>query len=113
MRYLLILLFLLSVNTYAKPRLFCSLKQAGLAHLSFKNYPFNSDKHKHCTYSCFIAYKCGAIQSFHAGLLKEVIDIFTPGDADLKDLQANMKGIKISNEVEFQEDCGDICADHF
>jgi hypothetical protein len=53
-----------------------------------------NDKYMHCAVSCMLAKRCGALDSYQIGVLKEVWDLFTPGDADLKDIEADLIGIR-------------------
>lgn len=57
----------------------------------------NNDKYKHCAVSCMLARRCGIVDSYYIGVLKEIWDLFTPGDADLKDIEADIVGIRMYN----------------
>lgn len=50
------------------------------------------DKFKHCATTCQLALKCSSLMAISAGALKELLDTITPGDADLKDMRANLVG---------------------
>lgn len=56
----------------------------------------DNDKYKHCAVSCMLANRCGSLDAFSIGALKEVWDLFTPGDADIKDLKADLIGVNFS-----------------
>lgn len=74
-----------------------------------------TDKTKHCTFSCIIALECGVIESYIAGLAKELYDVFTPGTPDIKDIEANVFGIKLAHKGAAQDEkqCMQICNEHF
>jgi len=54
---------------------------------------YNNDKSKHCVVSCLLAAKCGQDESSLMGILKEVVDIFGPGNAEWADLEADWHGL--------------------
>ena len=47
-----------------------------------------NDNNRHCTLSCMLTLKCAAADVLAAGVLKEVTDIFGPGNAEAADLAA-------------------------
>lgn len=71
----------------------------------------NNDKNMHCSTSCMLTLRCGPKQAMAIGYLKEFQDIFTPGDADWKDIVADRTGISIAvhkralNDNECLEQC--------
>lgn len=55
--------------------------------------PGTNDKFKHCVVSCKIQITCGPIGAAAAGVGKEILDVFGPGDADFGDAIADLDGI--------------------
>jgi hypothetical protein len=55
-----------------------------------------SDKTKHCALSCYLALRCGSLESFHVGVIKEIMDLFGAGQAEWADLRANQQGITLA-----------------
>jgi hypothetical protein len=80
-------------NAAAPAKMICA-KKAIQKYRSSIDQPHFYDKFKHCTFSCVLALKCGTAQAWAAGALKELQDIFTPGNADWKDMRANQIGIQ-------------------
>jgi len=56
----------------------------------------NNDKYKHCAVSCMLSNRCGGFDSYQLGVLKEIWDIIGPGNAEWKDLEADMIGVQMS-----------------
>lgn len=52
-----------------------------------------TDKTKHCSLSCYLALRCGALESFNVGLVKEILDLLGAGNPEVADLRANQQGI--------------------
>ncbi|HAZ12446.1 MAG: hypothetical protein A2X86_16900 [Bdellovibrionales bacterium GWA2_49_15] len=52
-----------------------------------------NDKTKHCALSCFLTWRCGPLDAWELGALKEVWDLFGPGQAEWSDLEADGRGI--------------------
>ncbi|EQC49363.1 hypothetical protein M899_1600 [Bacteriovorax sp. BSW11_IV] len=73
------------------------------------------DKTKHCSFSCIIALDCGVVESYIAGVAKEIYDIFTPGTPDIKDIEANVHGIKLAAKkiATSEEQCMNICHENY
>ena len=73
-----------------------------------------NDKFMHCALSCQIALRCGGYESMSIGILKELWDLISPGDADIEDLKADAKGIKLvlqrnaNNDYECINKCDEI-----
>lgn len=61
------------------------------------------DKYLHCTVSCAVGVVCGSTPSAILGIAKEVYDVFGPGHAEIKDLFANIRGLKLSQEGEIYD----------
>jgi hypothetical protein len=54
------------------------------------------DKFMHCALSCQVALRCGGYETLSVGILKELWDLITPGDADMEDIEADMRGISLA-----------------
>lgn len=73
-----------------------------------------NDKFMHCALSCQIALRCGGYESLSVGILKELWDLITPGDADMEDIKADIAGINLVLKSEAKNDnqciyrCDDI-----
>lgn len=90
-----------SLNTYANPKsekMICSYFRAKGFEEELRRYG-GTDKFMHCTMSCYLAARCGTSESAIAGILKEIIDVFGPGNAELADLKANAKGISFGSSL--------------
>lgn len=74
--------------------LFCPMVHA--MSLKSKLPTDTSDKFKHCALSCQLALRCSALGTMHLGILKEVWDLFTPGNAEWEDLKADARGIRFA-----------------
>ena len=55
-----------------------------------------SDKAKHCTLSCHLALRCPSMEVWNLGVLKEIYDLFGPGNAEWADLEADRDGIVLA-----------------
>jgi hypothetical protein len=51
------------------------------------------DKFLHCAVSCMLAVKCPIAEVVSVGVMKEIKDMFGDGEADLRDIRANLWGI--------------------
>lgn len=96
-----------SVQAQNRPKLFCAVRSA----LKHKEYvaSFRNDKTKHCTLSCIMALHCTNVSARLVGQLKELADLFGPGDADEDDIKANEEGIRLSHTSENRNDCKLSC----
>ena len=56
------------------------------------------DKNRHCSVSCMLTLKCYAGEVFTIGVLKEIQDLFGPGEADGKDIKADVLGIELAQK---------------
>ena len=72
--------------------------------------PGSRDKLKHCTLSCLVARKCPDAEIELVGLIKELVDLIGPGDADRADMEANRRGIQLSKQTQKEEDCLRFCS---
>ena len=62
------------------------------------------DKFKHCAVSCMLALRCPASDVLEIGILKELADVFGPGNAELDDLEADYKGVEIVMRLKAKTD---------
>lgn len=69
------------------------------------------DKFKHCALSCQLALKCSTIDTMNLGVLKEVWDLFSPGNAEWRDLEANAIGIRFAKtrQAVSDKECNNSC----
>ncbi len=96
MRFIL-LFFLFSTSVQAaRPEFICSMKYGRSYYRELKELPLK-DKTKPCSLSCFLAIKCSAVESFHVGVIKEIIDLFGEGNAETSDIRANLDGITLAD----------------
>lgn len=58
--------------------------------------PASRDKYKHCSVSCMLTLRCGTLDPYSAGLLKEVLDMMGMGHPEMDDVRANVAGIKLA-----------------
>lgn len=76
--------------------------------------PGSRDKYKHCSVSCMLALRCGSLDPYSAGLLKEVLDMLGMGHPEMADVRANVAGIKLARtkaattDDECMLECGKI-----
>lgn len=91
----------------------CELRSVAV-HKKLVEQIATKDKFKHCDLSCRITLDCGAIGAWMIGNLKEFADVFGPGEADVRDLVANNRGISIgrSRYTKTYGDC-DLGCDRF
>ena len=54
-----------------------------------------NDKNMHCSVSCLLTLRCHSTQVRTLGYLKELKDVFGPGDADALDIVADELGISL------------------
>lgn len=73
------------------------------------------DKFRHCTISCAVGIDCGASSSVALGVSKEIFDIFGPGNVELMDLAADLKGLRIARResVKGLDSCFDACNEFY
>jgi hypothetical protein len=105
---LIILLF--SFNSFAEIHsekvlekdLFCAFKEAQRVKDEL-GVEFSKDKYLHCTVSCAVGNVCGVGPSAMLGIAKEIYDVFGPGHAELKDLVANFRGLRLSKKDQIND----------
>jgi hypothetical protein len=73
------------------------------------------DKNLHCSISCMLSLKCPAQEVLTIGVLKEIKDIFGPGEADFKDMQANLVGVQLvlRGRARSAQSCMDGCNNYY
>lgn len=67
------------------------------------------DKVKHCSFSCILAIKCGKVESYTVGYIKEFADLLGMGDPDWQDIEANKRGIRLSKSLRNFKQCLPKC----
>ncbi len=69
------------------------------------------DKFKHCSVSCMLALRCPAEDVLEIGVLKEIEDVFGPGNAEWEDLRADYKGVdlKMEKKAKTDKECMQQC----
>ena len=70
-----------------------------------------SDARRHCLAAAVIAERCGAGTALLAGQMKELADVFGPGDASRRDLAANAAGRRCAGRVSGTAALDTCCAD--
>jgi hypothetical protein len=106
--------FLVSTSLFATEKTFLPICSAPKAKKLLKKIPAEEkrDKVKHCHMSCMLTLRCPSIDVYTFGLMKEFADLFTPGDADTKDIRANRIGIRFVTRgySTTDEQCYEACA---
>ena len=79
------------------------------------NAPNARDKFKHCSVSCMLTLRCGGIDTYSAGLLKELLDMMGMGNPEMADIHANVTGINFAKNKEAtnDEECMNLCGKSF
>lgn len=99
-------LLFLSINTYAneEENFLCSAYY--VKDIAAKvEAPGYKDKYKHCSVSCMLTLRCGTLDPYSAGLLKEVLDMLGMGNPEMADIRANIAGIKLAkNKIATTDD---------
>ncbi|MFL5783126.1 MAG: hypothetical protein ACJ76H_00870 [Bacteriovoracaceae bacterium] len=74
-----------------------------------------TDKNMHCSASCILTLKCYPDDVLAIGIGKEILDILTPGDCDINDIRADLKGIRLvtSGTSRDSEDCYARCLSYY
>ncbi len=69
------------------------------------------DKFKHCGVSCLLALRCPSADVLQIGILKELADVFGPGNAEWDDLEADYAGVKLvtSKKAKTDKECLSQC----
>lgn len=110
---LLTILALISFNALAKPspdKLICSMKHSK-AVVAVAERHSTYDKNRHCTVSCMLGLRCNLNEVMLAGILKELQDVFGPGNAERSDLIADKYGIDLvrHKRATVDSECLDQC----
>ncbi len=96
MRFILLFLLLTTTVQAASPEFICSMRFGPSFYRELKELPLK-DKAKHCALSCYLTIKCSAVETFHVGVIKEIIDLFGDGNAETSDIRANLDGITLAD----------------
>jgi hypothetical protein len=69
------------------------------------------DKFKHCAVSCYLSLRCPRREVLAVGVMKEFYDAMGYGNAEIADLIADLKGIKIvkKKQAKHDSDCVQLC----
>jgi hypothetical protein len=62
------------------------------------------DKYKHCAVSCALTLRCPATDVLELGVLKELIDVVGPGNAEINDLKADYEGVALASTFKAKTD---------
>lgn len=62
------------------------------------------DKFKHCAVSCLLALRCPAVDVLELGILKELLDVVGPGNAEMNDLRADYHGVGLVTSLKAKTD---------
>jgi hypothetical protein len=93
--FIVSLLLLSSLSAFAKPTAICSYIYAKkVVPVAEAHSP--NDKNRHCTVSCMLTLRCPAADVMMAGALKEIKDLFGPGNAEIEDLVADAIGVDLA-----------------
>ncbi len=112
---LIVLGFTISAGAFAQEEKqipICSLFYA--KSVKAKLLPNTLDKYKHCAVSCMLARRCGGLDSLNIGILKEVWDLFTPGNAEMDDIKADLIGIRFytTKMATTDRECNNRCNEY-
>jgi len=69
------------------------------------------DKRLHCAVSAHIARQCSVSEAYLAGMGKEVSDLFTGGDAEWADWQADRAGVSCGKANADEQGIAGCCAE--
>jgi hypothetical protein len=71
----------------------------------------STDKFKHCALSCQLALRCSALDTMALGVMKEVWDLVSPGNAEWEDLKADAIGIEfvLRKQAVSDKECNRQC----
>jgi len=69
------------------------------------------DKFKHCAVSCYLSLRCPRREVLAVGVMKEFYDAMGYGNAEIADLIADLKGIRLvkKNQAKHDSDCVQLC----
>lgn len=99
-----------SLNAQAEQFPLCSLIYKNKAKAKAESLS-NYDKFKHCYVSCYLARRCPSLDVMELGIIKELVDIVGPGNAEFADLQADRDGVKLGDQLRGANDeaCEKAC----
>jgi hypothetical protein len=108
---ILCIFILVSWQAFSRDTKLCGIKKIKNIHSEILKLGRN-DKFMHCSASCQLGVNCGTLTSINLGILKEVWDTISPGDASFKDLLADYRGLKefLSKRADTNQTCIDQCA---
>ncbi len=111
MRLLAVFFLLMTYSAQASPEFICSLQHGRATYRELQQQSRMNDKTKHCILSCYLAVKCGSMESWHIGLVKELLDLLGAGEPSLADLQADLVGITLaeSRRAQNKAECWREC----
>lgn len=112
MKFIIVLILGLSLNSYAEEKLLCSALVAPMAIKVVKDVQY--DKAKHCAVSCILNLYCPTAEVVSVGLIKEIADLLGMGEPDLKDIKANNIGISFSTlgMSKNPSECVELCREY-
>ena len=67
------------------------------------------DKRAHCLATASIARNCSAAEAYGAGIAKELMDLFSAGDAEWGDLRADAAGVRCARTASGEPDVDACC----
>jgi len=79
-------------------------------HAAIKNLPPRiPDKQAHCRATALIADHCSVTEAYVAGVAKETLDLFGPGDAEWGDLRADWAGVRCARAARTDDEAVQCC----
>lgn len=100
-----------SSSTVDAKKLRCTVSHLDQAKKWSETQANRFDKFKHCAVSCYLSLRCPRREVLAVGVLKEFYDAMGYGNAELADLIADLKGIKIvkKKQAKHDSDCVQLC----
>ena len=92
--FILLALTCFTLSASAEGRNLCTIETAN-KYLPQVEKHSDYDKNRHCAISCIMAVKCNDNETLLAGFMKEVKDVFGPGNAEWADYRADKAGINL------------------
>ena len=92
-------------------RLRCTVSHLDQAKKWAESQVNHYDKFKHCSVSCYLSLRCPRREVLAVGVMKEFYDAMGYGNAEIADLIADLKGIRIvkKNQAKHDSDCVQLC----
>lgn len=75
-------------------KLVCSIKNSKPV-IAIAQRHSTFDKNRHCSVSCMLSLRCNLDEVMIIGILKEIKDVFGPGNAERADLIADKYGVDL------------------